>query len=191
MRHALILAILVVHSAAAQAVGTAYRTVTLAPEEVFVEMVLSTRPGTLFEQAIALLAPLNITAQDLKSVGTQRDATDRLGWQFCLVRPYHVLDDTLKRLERTRRDLLESGIGLNYQFFLRASPKTIDTTRRKVLSELMGEASGNAKSAGKLRSVTIEPTPETLDAGRPSMLFGQASGALQYNFSVIAVFEGK
>lgn len=182
-------ALLSIAAASAQTVGTAYRAVTLAPEEIFVEMVLATPSGTLFEQAVALMAPLGIAPQDLKSVGTLRETPDRVGWQFCLIRPYNTLDDTLKRLEQTRRQLAENAIPLTYQFFLRASPKTIDATRRKVLSELMVEARRSAKSSGKLRSVVMEPTPETVDAGRPSMLFGQASGAMQYNFSVIAVFE--
>jgi hypothetical protein len=181
--------LLAIQPALAQSVGTAYRSVTLAPEEIFVEMVLATPTGLLLEQAVALMAPLGLAPKDLKSVGTLREATAQLGWQFCLVRPFATLDDTLKRLEQTRRQLREDGIPLSYQFFLRASPKTIDTARQKVLSELVVEARRNAKSSGKLRSVTIEPTPETVDAGRPSMLFGQASGALQYNFSVVAIFE--
>jgi hypothetical protein len=191
MRLTLILPLALAAVAPAQTVGTAYRTVTLAPEEISVEMVLATPSSILFEQAVALLAPLNITPQNLKSVGTLRESTDQVGWQFSLIRPYNVLDDTLKRLEQTRRKLREDQIGLTYQFFLRAAPKTIDATRRKVLSELVAEARRSAGSSGKLRSVTLEPTPETVDAGRPSMLFGQASGALQYNFSVIAVFENE
>lgn len=190
MRPSTLFAILTIAPAAtAQSVGTAYRTVTLAPEEIFVDMVLSTPAGLLLEQAAALMAPLNLTAAELKSVGMQRDSADRLGWQFCMVRPYITLDDTLRRIEHTRRQLGEMGHQLTYQFFLRASPKTIDATRRKVLGELLSEARRSSKSSGKLRSVFLEPTPETVDIARPALLAGQPSGALQYNFSVVAIFE--
>ncbi|MDX1982491.1 MAG: hypothetical protein SFV51_19610, partial [Bryobacteraceae bacterium] len=144
---------------------------------------------TLLEQALPVLAPLGITAQHLKGVGTLGDSNDRIGWQFSLVHPYYLLDDTLRRVDRARRQLSEPGLSLSYQFFLRPSPKTLDATRRKILGELLTEARRSAKSSGKLRSVIVEPTPETVEAGRSPLVFGQASGPLQYNFSVIAFFE--
>lgn len=175
--------------AAAQSVGTASRTVSLAPEEVVVEIVLATPATIVLDQAVALMAPLGVAARDLRSVGSLRETPDQIGWQFGITRPYRTLDDTLKRLDQLRRQLLEKGVHVTYQFFLRASPETFDTTRRKVISELLSEARRNAGNSGKLRTVIVEPTPETVDAGRPAMLFGQASGALQYNFKVIAFFE--
>jgi len=78
---------------------------------------------------------------------------------------------------------------MSYEFFLRPAPKTFEATRRKVLAELLGEAKRSAGSSGKVRSVMIEPRPETVDAGRAAAMFGRASGALQYHFSVVAVFE--
>jgi hypothetical protein len=173
----------------AQTVGTAYRSVTLPPEEIFVELVVATPPGTLVEQATGSLAPLGLGEQDLKTVGMLKDNPDRLGWQYCMVRPYITLEDTLKRVEETRRRLREFGYTLTYQFFLRASPKTIDATRRKVLGELMAEARRSVRASGKVRSVMFEPTPETVDIGRSASLFGQASGALQYQFGIVVVFE--
>jgi hypothetical protein len=175
--------------APAQRVGTAFRTVTLAPEEISVEMVLATPPDTLLEQALSVLTPLGVTAKDLKTVGTMQGVNDRIGWQFSIARPYYLLDDTLKRLDRSRRELPEPGLSLSYQFFLRASPKTIDTMRRRVLGELLSEAKRSSGGGGKLRSVIVEPTPETVESGRAPLLFGQASAPLQYNFSVIAFFE--
>jgi len=175
----------------AQTVGTAFRTVSLTPDEIVVEMLVATPTDTMVEQATALLSPLRITPQDLKSVGTLRDSPDRLGWQYSFVRPYSALYDVVKQLEQTRRQLRDKEHPLSYQFFFRASPRTLDATKRRVLAELLAEARKNAGSGSKLRSVTIEPTPETIDAGRPALLFGQPSGALQYTFSVIAVFENE
>jgi hypothetical protein len=60
---------------------------------------------------------------------------------------------------------------------------------RKVLGELLAEAKHSSGGGGKLRSVIVEPTPETVESGRAPLLFGQASAPLQYNFSVIAFFE--
>jgi len=54
---------------------------------------------------------------------------------------------------------------------------------------LLSEARRNAGDSGKLRAVIVEPPPETVDAARPAMLFGQSSSALQYSFKVTAFFE--
>lgn len=164
--------------ASSQSVGTASHTVSLAPEEVVVEMVLATPSTIVLDQAVALMAPLGVVPKDLRSVGSRRETPDQIGWQFGMTRPYRTLDDTLKRLDQLRRQLLEKGFHVTCQFFLRASPETFDTTRRKVIAGLLSEARRNAGDSGKLRAVIVEPTPETVDAARPAMLFGQSSSAL-------------
>ena len=156
--------------ASAQTVGTSYRTISLNPEEVFVEMVISTQNDTLLEEAVSHLAALKIGPQDLRSVGTLKDDPLRLGWQFSYVRPYSELAVTVKQLEALRRQLRDKNVPLQYQFFLRPSPRTLDAARRKVLAEMVAEASRQAGGGGKLRSVTIEPAPEHIDSGRPALL---------------------
>lgn len=189
MHRIMLLALFGVWAAQAQGVGTASRTVSLPPEEIVVEMVLTTPVDTLVDQAVALLAPLRITAAELKSVGTLQDGTDRLGWQFSFVRPFVALNDQVKQLDHARRQLRDKEASMNYQFFLRPAPKTVDAMKRRVLSELVAEAKRNGGGGGKIRSVTVDPMPELIDAGRSSMLFGQPSGLLQYQFSVIVVLD--
>lgn len=174
----------------AQSVGTSVRTLTLAPEEVFVEMVISTPNDMQVEEAVSHLAALKIGQQDLRSVGTLKEDVGRLGWEFSYVRPYTELPVTVRQLEALRRQLREKGIPLQYQFFLRPASRTLAAAKRKVLTEMVAEARHNAgSSAGKIRSVSIEPQPEHIDSGRNSSLFGQPNGALQYNFAVIVVFD--
>ncbi|MBL8209061.1 MAG: hypothetical protein JNK87_00030 [Bryobacterales bacterium] len=174
----------------AESVGTASRTVTLPPEEIVVELVISTHNEIQPEQAVALLSALQVSAADLKTVGTLRDDIDKLGWQFTFVRPYSSMRVLVKQLEQVRGQLREAGTPMSYQFFLRPSPRTLETTRRKVLSELVNEARQSAGAgSSKIRSFSFEPRPETLDSGRTNLLFGQHTGALQYQFTVTAVFE--
>jgi hypothetical protein len=184
-----LLGLLSLWPAHAQGVGTASRTVSLAPEEIVVEIVLTTPVDTLVDQAVASLAPLRVTSADLKSVGTLQDGTDRLGWQFTIVRPFTALNDQVKQLDHARRQL--RGSSMSYQFFLRPSPKTADAMKRRVLGELVAEAKRNSGGNGKIRSVTIDPMPELIDAGRSSLLFGQPSGLLQFQFSVIVVVDNE
>ena len=152
-------------------------------------MVIETPAETTLEQSVAILAPLRITAQNLESVGTLRDATDRLGWQFSFIRSYTAVYDVLKRPDTTRRQSAENGIAMKYQFFFRPAPKSVDAAKRRALPELIAEARRSLNTDGELRSVTIEPTPAAINAGRDQLLFGQPSGLFQYNLSVVAVFE--
>lgn len=172
-----------------ETVGTASRTLNLNPEEIVVQLLIETPTGTTLEQSVGALGPLGMTQQNLESVGTLRDAPDRLGWQYSFIRPFPSLYDLLKQIDYTRRQLRETGIPLTYQFFLRPTPKTVDAAKRRVLSELIEEARRSASASGKLRSVSIEPTPSAIDHGRDKLLFGQSSGLLQYNLSVVAIFE--
>lgn len=185
----LLIVLIGISFAQAQSVGTASRTVSLTPEEISVELVLTTPTDTLVDQAVAMLAPLRVAASDLKSVGTLQDGSDRLGWQFSFVRPFTALNDQVKQLEHARRQLRDKEASMTYQFFLRPSPKTVDALKRRVLGELVAEARRSAGGGGKIRSVTIDPMPELVDAGRSPMLFGQPSGLLQFQFSVIVVLE--
>lgn len=172
-------------------VGTASRTVTLTPEEIVIDLVVSTATDLLPEQVAAHLSSLRIAQQDLKSVGTLRDDPDKLGWQYSIVRPFSAMQDTVRQLEYARRQLREKEVPMSYQFFLRASAKSIDAMKRRVLSELVAEAKRNAGGSGKLRSVTIDPTPDIIESGRPALLFGQPTGLLQFTFQVIVVLDNE
>ncbi|MBM3794802.1 MAG: hypothetical protein FJW31_12195 [Acidobacteria bacterium] len=174
----------------AQSVGTSVRTLTLAPEEMFVEMVISKPNDMQLEEAVSHLAALKIGQQDLHTVGTLKEDVGRLGWEFSYIRPYTELPVEVRQLEALRRQLREKGIPLQSQFFLRPAARTLAAAKRKVLIEMLAEARHNAgSSAGKIRSVSIEPQPEHIDSGRNNSLFGQQNGALQYNFAVIVVFD--
>ena len=175
----------------AQTVGTASRTLSFTPDEIVLELVIETPTETPLEEVLGWLAPLRVTQQDLKTVGTLRDSPNRLGWQLSFVRPHNTLTNVLKQIENTRRQLLEAGVPLTYQFFFRAAPKMVDGVKRRALSEMIAEArvNANASSSAKLRHISIEPTAENIDAERPGRLFGLPSGLLQYQLSVVAVFE--
>lgn len=176
-------------AAVGETVGTASRTLTLSPEEIVVELLIETPAEMTPEQSAAALLPLRITQQNLESVGTLRASPDRLAWQYSFISPYSSLFLVLRQLDYTRRQLQQAGIPMTFQFFFRPAPKTLDTAKSRVLSELIVEARQNAKASGKLRSVTIEPSPQTIDSGRPAGLFGQSSGLLQYQLNVVAVFD--
>lgn len=189
MTRCLGIAVLATSALSAQTVGTAFRTLNLEPEEIVVEVMLSTPMDTLPEEAASMLAGVRITPRDLKSVGMLHDSPDRLGWQYCYTRPFLEFRNTMSELDRVRRQVREKGASMTFQFYFRASPKTVAAAKRKVLSEMLAEARASAGAQGKLRSVSIDPTPETLDMQRPAVVAGQASGTLQYNFSVVVVFE--
>ena len=102
-----------------------------------------------------------------------------------------VLPSTPKQIAYARRQLNESGSPMTYQFFFRPAPKTLDAAKGRALSELVAEARSNAKASGKIRSVVIEPTPQTINSGRAASMFGQPSGLLQYELSVVVVFDAE
>ena len=92
--------------------------------------------------------------------------------------------------EPSRSSLREAATPISFQFLRHPAARTLETTRRGVLSELVNEARQSAGAgSSKIRSFTFEPRPETLDSGRTNLLFGQHTGALQYQFTVTAVFE--
>ena len=173
----------------AQTVGTASRTVSLKADEIVFELAVKTPWDMPVEQTVALLTPLRITQQDLKSVGTLRGPADILGWQFSFTRPYTALHDLLKQFGAASRQVAEGGYALTYQFYFRAAPKTLDAAKQRALTSLIREARSNASASGKVRSVAIEPTPVNTNLERPAGLFGQPLGLLQYQWSVTVVFE--
>ena len=153
----------------AESVGTASRTLTLTPEEIVVEVLIETPADMTPEQSAAALLPLRITQQNLESVGSRRDAPGRLTWQYSFVTPYLSLDLTLRQIDYTQRQLRRQGIPMTYQFFFRPAAATMDAAKSRVLSELIAEARQNAKATGKLLSVTIEPTPQTINSMRSGL----------------------
>jgi len=176
---------------AAEVVGTASRTVTLSPDEVVIQLVIETPTDTTIEQSLAAVASLGLTQKNLESVGMLRDANNRLAWQYSYIRPYSALYDALRQIDYTRRELTRTNIPLSYQFYFRPALKSVDAARQRVLSELITEARRNSSARGELRSVIMEPSPQTINAGRLPPVFGQASGLLQYEWSVVAVFDAE
>lgn len=172
-----------------ETVGTASRTLSLNPEEIVIELLVDTPADTTVDQAVAGLASLRVTQVNLESVGTVREAPDRLAWQYVLLRPYTSLFDVLKEISFARRQLREAGFAMTYQFFFRPALKTVDAAKRRVLTELIREARQNAKATGKVRSVMIEPSPQTLNSWRAAPMFGRSSGSLQLELNLVAVFD--
>ncbi len=186
----LLVGIALAGAAWAQSVGTASRAVSLPPDEIVVELVVVTAPDLTPDQVASHLAALSVDLNDLKTVGTLRDEPERLAWEFAFIRPYTQLNTTIKQLEFARAELRDRpGIAVRYQFFLRASPRSVAAMKQKVLTGLIADARRASGSNGKLRSVVFEPAAENIDSARSARVFGQASGALRFEFTVTAVFE--
>lgn len=189
MRLLAVWSLLAVSTLMGESIGAASRTLTLVPEEIVVKVLITTVTELTPEQAALALEPLGISQTNLENVGSRLDQPGRLSWQYTFVAPYSSLFLTLRQLDYTWRQAQKMGIPMSYDFFFRPAPKTLDAAKSQALTELIREARTNANATGKLVSVTIEPTPQTINSTRPTGSAGESSGAMTYQLNVVAVFE--
>jgi hypothetical protein len=147
---------------------TVSRNVVLAPfESVFTVTVIADL-GLTLEQAVALLAPLSVKADQLQGINTApsgpRPDQIRMHYVFRIAAPLNRTRETVDALTRIRRDL---DANMDLQFYggqVGSAPAAFEAAREKALPEMLAEARRRAESVAAAGGVRVGRVLGVLDS---------------------------
>lgn len=173
------------------------RSVPLKAEEAGFTLTVFTKTTAGFDEVLAAVASLGITAQDFLNVDTgysYLDDDEGLNYSFSLTTPFDKMKDTMTLLDAKRRSLTaERGMNLTYSLDGVSATKTsTDQARDRLFPELMADARRQAElmataagvRVGAVAGLSQESSATYLVLGRPGYGGAMASASLTVRFAI-------
>jgi uncharacterized protein YggE len=142
--------------------ASASRTVTLAPDEASISVLVSTGLGVTRQQVADALQTAGFSGAVLVAVAAsqpdygypQQEAT-QVAYQFAITLPTADLKDINQKLEAFRAGKPESILAVRYQSILRSSDAAVEDARQRLIAPLLADARKRAQSLAAAAGLSL------------------------------------
>ena len=137
----------------------ASRSANLTPDQVVFSVSATAAPNTGFDQVVAALSNLGITAANFVAVTSGGDSLSPLQWSFTLAEPLGKIKATVASLTALQQSIAQSNSGIALSFQVQGSQVSSDLVQSQACAakDLVADAQTQAQSVAAAAGLAIGP----------------------------------